>query len=676
MGELSSNRCLLGIVAIIASLCGVVNATLPSNAPYQAHGFNGIPYFHQQLIKNVRWFKIDFVYNSKDGCQTLSSWKSNLNACEPYGDLEVCCVAMRGDASGAPWLSAFFNTSYDFIDYLNSEAAVKLLTHSNSSDPVYLFMNFNSNVEGVSPMLTTALYGISQAVAMNKLNIQISPDFGSYRGSLADKCKTKGACSTEETFVNEFPWFNDDKTVNIDVSNEADQCKEGFPESTLPYRIYEPSDEDTIQNTVEAYLASDCKKPADHSTVNSLRVTSNLEPEGFQVYLGEYNSDAFLKKANKLVQSSSTKAFGRVKQDADVFISVGVENSKNVLYLYSLVDSMVFSPIFQQDLVTTTQVQGVSLNGDYFLVHYEQSSQTDLYQLVDGVKFQLAVTLKLPSTTLLSEELIGPPDAPFLGSIKMTKDGILTVAVHDINLSSGEVSPLLSEDLDLKLEIQASKLQGTSLSLIPDQEDANLIHGIITLSHPGIDGNPALYYIFIDISLANKTVDAQIPTQRSDFGAFQTTGLMYNSQSELIMLDIHTDGLCQCGQAMNNIDQDECAIGISMAYGYSVLASIRGKVNYNWGRYSDFKTAVKQGEFFNGCHPKILHAKLTTGTNPSGGIYTTKDGFSKGVFVNGSVANFEFLDSMICGRASNFDTPGVFVNSFDILNPDDFDRIL
>ena len=52
-----------------------------SNLSYQAHGFNDLDYFLQQLVKGTNYFKVDVSQATFSSCTAHSTWNYE-NECE------------------------------------------------------------------------------------------------------------------------------------------------------------------------------------------------------------------------------------------------------------------------------------------------------------------------------------------------------------------------------------------------------------------------------------------------------------------------------------------------------------------------------------------------------------------------------------------------------------------
>ena len=60
-----------------------------------------------------------------------------------------------------------------------------------------------------------------------------------------------------------------------------------------------------------------------------------------------------------------------------------------------------------------------------------------------------------------------------------------------------------------------------------------------------------------------------------------------------MILEVHTDGLCQCGVMINNNEFDKCHYHLNE--NHYLLFNSPSMMNYIWGKYSDFKLRLIQG---------------------------------------------------------------------------------
>lgn len=135
----------LAVIVVCGSCVGFTSATTAPvpKLPYLAHSFNDLAFHRQLLVKvspthtshtccatihqhlrgphqGVRWFKVDIQPASESSCKNYSSWSGGECYKNPGDGISVCCLALRGDTSDAPHLTAPFNTTDDFLASFNA----------------------------------------------------------------------------------------------------------------------------------------------------------------------------------------------------------------------------------------------------------------------------------------------------------------------------------------------------------------------------------------------------------------------------------------------------------------------------------------------------------------------------------------------------------------------------
>ncbi len=168
--------------------------------PYQAHGFNDLDYFAQLLIKGVSYFKFDVSLVDGDSCAGRSTWNSKLNDCAFYDlyAIEICCLGMRGDLSQSPVYKYPFNTSYDFVNLLNSSkydfALKKDTAIPRYKEPKLIAINFQYN-NPLSTLTQDFIYNLFKTVSDRDLNIILVFGRDQFITAYEDLCYVQKNCT-------------------------------------------------------------------------------------------------------------------------------------------------------------------------------------------------------------------------------------------------------------------------------------------------------------------------------------------------------------------------------------------------------------------------------------------------------------------------------------------------
>jgi hypothetical protein len=106
------NRLFINIM-IRVILLSILVFIIHSSLPYQAHSFNDLDLVEKMIVdKEVKYFKLDVSYATRDSCVKHSTWNSSSPCFLPKESIEeICCLAFRGDASSRPYFKYPFNTS-------------------------------------------------------------------------------------------------------------------------------------------------------------------------------------------------------------------------------------------------------------------------------------------------------------------------------------------------------------------------------------------------------------------------------------------------------------------------------------------------------------------------------------------------------------------------------------
>lgn len=275
----------------------LVNSYHYRNLSYQAHGFNDLDYFLQQLVKGSSFFKIDVSLASVTSCSMYSTWEKN-NKCEYLDYFDVCCLGLRGDTGSAPIFNEAFNTTDDFLKVLNNSKYDfiwrKEVQRVEYKGIKYIAINFQYN-HPLSKMTERFLHDLITIIDNRGLNIQIitgSDDFiTSYEKKCLENCNYMERTIAESNIMFQSSDFkqgsNRTRNFNVNFMELSNFCEIGFPEWPdrygLPYFFWEPSSEDSIKYVLDMFGSESCNKTAMHKGFDNIKITSNLEPEMFEV---------------------------------------------------------------------------------------------------------------------------------------------------------------------------------------------------------------------------------------------------------------------------------------------------------------------------------------------------------------------------------------------------------
>lgn len=279
-------------------LVAIVAGYQYANLSYQAHGFNDLNYFLQQLVKGTNYFKIDLSEATINSCESYSTWNYD-NECEELDYFTICCLGFRGDTSSAPIFHEPFNTTYDFIRLLNNtkydfiwKKGYQLEGYNRTK---YIAINFQYD-HPLSPMTKNFLYNVLKTIEINDLNIQLITGTDQFINEYEEKCENS-SCDFMEQYIADSNIIlqssayqtENKRTQNFNVDfNAIDQfCNDGFPEwpdkYDIPYFFWEPSNEDTVKYVLNQFKSESCNKTQLHQNLENMKITSNLEPEMIEV---------------------------------------------------------------------------------------------------------------------------------------------------------------------------------------------------------------------------------------------------------------------------------------------------------------------------------------------------------------------------------------------------------
>lgn len=95
-----------------------------SKLPVQAHSFNDLGYTANLIKRGIDYFKLDISMANRQSCIAHSTWDKTKSCIRTKNYIEdICCLALRGDASSRPSFTADFSTSEELIAFLAEQMA-------------------------------------------------------------------------------------------------------------------------------------------------------------------------------------------------------------------------------------------------------------------------------------------------------------------------------------------------------------------------------------------------------------------------------------------------------------------------------------------------------------------------------------------------------------------------
>lgn len=112
------------ILTKLLAICLLGTVALGSRLPIQSHSFNDLNYLGNLIDKGIDYFKIDVSMANRQSCEKYSTWDTKPKCIRTTEFIEdVCCLALRGDASSMLSFDYAFNTSQDYLKFLDTQMA-------------------------------------------------------------------------------------------------------------------------------------------------------------------------------------------------------------------------------------------------------------------------------------------------------------------------------------------------------------------------------------------------------------------------------------------------------------------------------------------------------------------------------------------------------------------------
>jgi len=212
-------------------------------------------------------------------------------------------------------------------------------------------------------------------------------------------------------------------------------------------------------------------------------------------------------------------------------------------------------------------------------------------------------------------------------------------------------------------------------------DSPNNLRGILFVSaiYRNLDqAKDALYAFSFKASLSEfnpiKAFSIVTPKSYIDLGVDPTVKIVQDN-GVFFVLEGHSNGICQCGDVINNGNLFKCGVSNTANSHYAHLQNVPYAMNYNWGRLDDFENRIQSGQFLSACDGQIMHARFYNGERPSGTVFRNNaTGTLQALFVNQYVdySALSFTTKLFCGATMPFSagTPvsSVIVNTFDLVD--------
>lgn len=603
-------------------------------------------------------------------CLSFSTWQQGDNPCETQNlNTETCCLAFRGDCSSIPRYNDFFNTTGDMLRLMNS-TEMDFVWNPSVRGPMYnrtIYIAFNlQEINEYGPLITNWLADLTTIIQTRGLDIQLIMGTGGYLTDYQSLCESSTGCPAAIQTLMDYPWMNQCVSMdggpfcgnfNIQFSSLSDYCdSDGLPGGyalETPYLFYEFAQEFAIQDAVNQFMA--CPKPVEHSTLASVRLTSNTDPENIQTFLPQ-ESYVFLQNATDLFLEpfeSDNVLFVFYDQNEDMLhIQVrSVEQSDFFLLLDDFpfpASTALFAVSYADNNLLMQNTTGIYT----FTVEYSQNSLT------------LNPTSVLRGHYIATDFVLSPEDnTPMVIAVQTTQgcDGIFFSAFQ----SSDFYHVLYC--LEGIQSFNPKEMTSGALTVELGQ-DGDTVSGLLVVSVPYTymgQTKPTIFGVAFTFTISTEQWEFTIPSSYLGFGSNPFVDFVTNNGS-LYVIEAHTDGTCPCGALINNGNQFKCGLPATINYHSAYLQSVKHMLNYNWGKYEDWVNRIQTGQYLGPCDPSIMHGKIGNGDYPDGFVYRNQSsGRLQAVVVDQHVPYVDIptFTKMFCGANS---PDGPIVNSLDL----------
>jgi hypothetical protein len=527
------------------------------------------------------------------------------------------------------------------------------------------------------------LYTMVQAIKTRNLDVQLI--FGGtytlyYFGDLC--ANGSKACDAKVKAILDYPWilqaasldpspakYGTFANFNIEFPSLPFYCKNSFPSygDKLPYFFYEIAHQTDAQFIYNTYMASNCNRNPSHADFSNIRITSNIEPEHIQTYL---QSNPF-----REIDAGTNFILDTFEADKSLIISYFDTSAKvTKVQIRSLATAAL--PVISSTQLDSTQYTKISYKAPFLLL--QNPSQAQIFK-VSAADSSLTLTsfYKISSPGIDSDIILYNGQLYFLQIAISSQCQANSLALTLTNLATS--TQISTQCTDKITAFDIHQIENGNLAVTLDS--ANALRGIafISAKYQAPDTiKDALFAISFRISLSEfvpiKAFTIVTPKAFIDFGSDPNVKLVSNNGT-IFVLEAHSNGLCQCGNVINNGNLWKCGVSGTTDSHHAHLQNVQYLMNYNWGRLDDFEKRIQSGKYLGACDGQIMHAKFYNGETPSGLVFrNSTSGVLQALYVNQFVEynDIPLSSKLFCGAKMLIDNgkgaDQAEFNSFDILD--------
>lgn len=648
--------------------------------PYQAHSFNDIDAWPQLLAKQVQWFKVDFVIVTQDSCVANSNWKLGDNPCQTFNNQSYCCIGLRGDTSSAPKLNNPFNTTNDLLKFLQAPENQAFLT--DPSHPIHVAMDLDHMVNwdrwNDSPRLLFISFFTQLQAIITQHKLAFVPTLDSFANDwfVSADVACQKTCTADQATLSAlpfpaggegFPATTDDPKGRYQILNAAwgdfnGICSSSFPLANrtdkYPYLMWEPSTQADIDTMVTEFQKCSAVPASHQSLETGLRVTCNQDPEMFSVfssnllkrglnnlYVNSINAtnprmtvvpamtgasyDAFLVV---IYTSATNQQIMEVTGFHSTFPSTGLDPRANGTLLASVTLQVptVISLSFAESGVDKA-ILLLNTESGLFKAYSLSRSSGQLSDYVSGAWPALTSVSNLyqGASVMCSSATCFVMVTEIVTGFNASAPAPCQLFAHVASLTAGSVAFAQSQCLAKNVAVHNASISLASVSStsfagllsyssVETSSNINSINSIV-LQVDVTSSSP----LQVKITYEDGTSAAASLPPRWDYGSMPSV-FAYNFQGVVYALEVHTDGTCQFGFAINNGDYNHCNIAIQG--NPAGLASIPGLINYNFGSLSSLEAQLMSRVPASSCSRHVVHGKFDGGVSPSAALFPSAAG--------------------------------------------------
>eukprot|EP00331_Platyophrya_macrostoma_P008196 CAMPEP_0176420258 /NCGR_PEP_ID=MMETSP0127-20121128/8508_1 /TAXON_ID=938130 /ORGANISM="Platyophrya macrostoma, Strain WH" /LENGTH=628 /DNA_ID=CAMNT_0017800837 /DNA_START=83 /DNA_END=1969 /DNA_ORIENTATION=+ len=596
---------------------------------------------------------------SKESCLKYSGWKEGDNDCLVLKGIEYCCLGLRGDSSSMTFLNDHFNTTQDLVNLLSS-GRLDFIIKRDTRDPAFnrsikIAVNFQ-NVDPSTSMSKKFLYDLVSVLEDRNLDIvMFSGIIGFYDGSCDQTRGMKSwrgyqvsQCDEQMEKVYKFPNFFTQsasfvaggartKNFNAEFQDIQFYCDSGLPAYGVdfPYLFYECAHEIDVKFIVSVYSSPTCKRATSDPPLESLRITSNVDQELLEVFIAENNNFGLglSKISNPRVEY--LKNFN--------VVLFGYTDSENTTHLETRsFDPQDFLNLKESKTYPNQVLVGLKIDNNTVLLTLCQSSDpsncTSEYFTYAG------------SATLVSiENVLQVEGAKYLSSALIENGPVFSLNQLNDNTVQLQVDSNFTWNITYQGQVQSADISVYKSS-------ASEISGLIiteVLVNRNNKNKSKLFGSHFVLNLEIMQLNLVTSDTYLDFGSQPFVKITQGDDGEFYVLEMHSNGMCQCGTGINNGNINKCLVATTERDHVDHLQNVKYSLIYNWGRVSSFIDRIQNNQtIFGSCDKQIMHGKFSNGEYPNGFVFRNQtSGELKTFFVNQNAdyADLPFVTKLFCG---------------------------